>query len=191
MPPAPKWYDTPELLAELKVLCAKARLHPLLSRRVDAEELYGMVYLKLAGIDPPEPHVNPLAYLRVAFENERQNLLRFHLTAQQRDPRREQHDAHAPPAESAFDLVGAISAGGTSPSSAADRNERERLIRQVIHTHLSENQRRALELHFQGFTRTEIAAQMGESRKNVNQMLSRANEKLEEHLGPYFGGGQS
>lgn len=80
-------------------------------------------------------------------------------------------------------LLEALAASGTSPSMAADRTDRQRLLRGALEQ-LSEDQREVIQLRYlRQLSVTETAAKMDRSERAVRSLCVRALIRLRELLG--------
>jgi RNA polymerase sigma-70 factor (ECF subfamily) len=121
-------------------------------------------------------------WLRQFAWNRLVDLHRQHLLAGRRSVTREEMPIPRLPDQSAWELVRALSARGSSPSAHAEREETRQQVQQAL-ARLPERDREVLVLrHLEGMTPTEIAAVLGIREAAVYTRHLRALRRLGELL---------
>ncbi len=187
----------PEAMGELLALhrerlsrMVRLRMDPRLRRRLDASDVMQEVSLEAAGRladywkDPPAPF---FLWLRFLTAQRLAGLRRFHLGAKARDARREvAFPGSGAPGSTTEGMALEISAGLTSPGTAAERCERESLVRTTLEK-MDPLDREVLSLrHFESLTNAEAAAELGISSEAASRRYYRALRRLRGLLGEAF-----
>lgn len=164
---------------------AEKWLHPLLRKRMGAEDVLSEAYVNAAkrlAYFAARGDV-PLYYkLRTVLLQTLAGIERRHLKAQRRDAYRERPAGGGEPDGDGGGFLAEIPADITSPPSRVDRDERHALLRRALAA-LPENDRAILVMrHFDGFGNAECAAALGVAEKAASIRYVRALERLRQKL---------
>jgi RNA polymerase sigma-70 factor (ECF subfamily) len=129
------------------------------------------------------PALSPYLWLRFLAMQRLQILHRRHLTAQNRDARRDMSLEMPGPEISAVALAGLLAESGTTPSGAAVRAEREAALHAALQQ-MEPADREVLALrHFEYLSNDEAATVLGATPAAASQRYYRALKRLKDLLG--------
>lgn len=163
----------------------RARLHPLLLRRLDSEDIVQEIFLAAQQRFEQWKKgraVPCFVWLRLITIQTVQNLHRFHLHARRRTLLQERYDDGG--ALSCSPLARVPGRSNSTPSQAAMRREAVSVLEEALQR-LSENDREIISLRaFENLTNTEVAECLGISEKAASIRYVRALDRLRGHMNP-------
>ena len=162
----------------------QSRMDPRLYGRVSSEDVLQEAYIdaenRLSSFD--EEKFSAFIWLRLVVMQTLINIHRRNLTSQKRDARRERTPLRHQDSVTGAQLAFQIAASQTSPSEAAIRGERVKMLGQSLEL-LSVGDREILTLrHFEGLSNKEIAELQGIEPKNASIRYMRALKRLQVRL---------
>ena len=165
---------------------AKLRIKRDLLERVEIDDVLQEIYLRaFQSLEQFEWRTDGCFYRWLAGIGRHviQNLTRYHIQTEKRNPGREVPWRQDCPGGDVLDLGNLLQAKGTSPSNAMRRNERfEHLAKSL--GQLSEDHREVLILaRVEGLSTNEIAQRMGRSPAAVSMLVLRALRELKAIFG--------
>ncbi len=163
------------------------RMHAQVRTRVDASDVIQDAYLEATnriGEYVADVRVPFFVWLRRLTGQRLMKTHRFHLDAQQRDVRRQEHDAtRGMPDVSVVAMVDMLAADATTPTQGAARAELQQRVLALM-TELGELDREVLCMrHFEELSNEEVASELGIGKYAASKRYIRALERLRERLG--------
>ena len=165
----------------------RMRMHAQVRPRVDASDVIQEAYIdatRRIGEYVADVRVPFFVWLRRLTGQRLIKVHRFHLDAQQRDVRRQEHGAPGEmPEVSVVAMVDLLSSDGTTPTQGAARAEQHQRVLALM-TELGELDREVLSMrHFEELSNDEVAAELGIGKHAASKRYIRALQRLRQRMG--------